>query len=1409
MRRSSHLLAALLSVGAVVAAAPVARAQAEDDWGAGGRDPFDKAVNAKYKGILARNPHDADALAKLLSAYRRYRTVDLLRTEYEAALKAKPGDGALMITLGRVIWSQGDDAAALAHFEAAAKLRTDDGPLQLVLGDLYKRAGRLTEARAAYDKGLAGSSDKAPKMKALRALADLALGAGDIDGAKKYFEQYIALDSSNVQLRIELGDALTGAGKHDDAIAAYKLAEDKIGSGDPPRKIEVISRIGAAYTAKGELDKAVVEYKRAIKAAPKGYWTVGELTQRIVDIYRTKQKLPDLLKEFEETWSEGSRGHFEWDTLARLYEETGSADAAIAAYKKAVAKAPWELDSQRRLIQMLETSGRDDEALTQYEAVVKAAPGEARFQIDLADRYWRRGKVDKAMAQIKRLESSFGHDAGVLTAIADMYTRWGKDALAIAAFERLVKMEPDDPSHLVTLGDQYYTRGEQKKALEVWERLIAKKTAAGYAEHGQVLADHGLSADALKSFQNAIALEPGNVELYKKRAAAYESLRRYSDAIGDWQKVIKLLVDKAAAAGKPVDRSQRRDAQRRLVQVVVRDARQESQLRTVWMRDFGKSPPDVDAGLMLSTYYDKKNLPVERQAVLVKLRGIVPDDQDVMTDLVKTYRDQRKFDEAVALLLELIKVAPSREREVYSKIAEIKTEARQDAEAIEWSQKALDKSPGDPGAHERLAERYAEMQRTDDAIASYEKVVKLDARNTKARFALARLYQQTSQPLKAAELYRGILRTSNDDEAIGRAGREGIDLEEATDSLGALEQVLAPLSFVLAHKPIYRRILVDLYLRYVPRLVDRERRGDSAVRAAARAELTRIGAHGLKPLLEALHDDKDPAQQRVAVSVLGYLGNRGAAAALVKLATAPDPVDPAITVAAAPPPVPSYGGMGGMYGGGMPALAAPQPIGTLKPGVEWGLRVEALVAAGRLGDPNTLTSIAALAAHDEVAMREAAVFGLGRMADKRALPYLVTALGDRRESVQVNACLALAEHADGKAIAAMGTLVADPRQHDLARAACAYALGAGNASGASKALLTALLDNRSEAQRLAGWALGRLGDKAAAAGLMTAYFQRPGDDRAELSWALARVLGGKVPDGELALASSYPMRAGKLDARARVAELPGTLPALGDQALSLEAHATAIAEAIRAGLRGSDADVALRVLEDLDRRDAGLSIGGLATDTPTAPQRDALAKIGDAIRADVRALASSSDPRTQVAAISVLAKLSPTGAAVDAADVALLVAATTSAAASVRDAGLRAIGIAGRSAGALTTELRAALTSSLASTSWQARRAAALAIGAAASGPGRAGLAVGLLRDASSDSSSFVREAVAGALAAFVTDETAVTLLVTMSRDGVPQVRAAAAASLRASSAATAQARLRELAGDPDASVSAAASAGR
>src|SRR5438477_8898510 len=103
MRRFGFVLGCALAVlpvtGPVLGS--IAGAQPAGDWGVK-RDPFNATDIARYKAILRGNPHDALALAKLLEMYRRYRTIDVLKDEYQKLLDNNADDGSALVVMGRL-----------------------------------------------------------------------------------------------------------------------------------------------------------------------------------------------------------------------------------------------------------------------------------------------------------------------------------------------------------------------------------------------------------------------------------------------------------------------------------------------------------------------------------------------------------------------------------------------------------------------------------------------------------------------------------------------------------------------------------------------------------------------------------------------------------------------------------------------------------------------------------------------------------------------------------------------------------------------------------------------------------------------------------------------------------------------------------------------------------------------------------------------------------------------------------------------------------------------------------------------------------------------------------------------------------------------------------------------------------
>jgi cellulose synthase operon protein C len=1416
MRRfAASSLSAVLAVlvTATVLPAPVALAQG-DDWSVR-RDPFDPAVVSRYKAILAKNPADQTALRKLVALYARHRSVELLIREYERVVADKPADHAAAVVLGHIQLQQGNREQARAQYERAATLRPDSAAVLIALGDLDRQDGRLAEARSAYERALPQARGKAGESQLVRALAELALGQKDLDAARGYYERYFALAPGDVQVRVELGEALAQHGQHQAAIEVLEDAIARLRT-DPGRQIELWARVGAIHESAGQESEAVRVYRQALARAGSAQYLRKELTERILESHRRRQALPELVTEYEQSWPAARRGHFEWDVLARLYEETGAQEKAVSAYRHATRKAPHELETQRRLIALLENTGREEEALTQYETVIRVAPGEPRFQIDLAERYWRRGKEKQALDLLAKIARRFPGDGGVHTAVADLYTRWGKADLALQAYTRLTRIEPDEVSHLVNLGEQHFLRNDKKQAVAVWKRIIARKTPESYARLGEVYAEHDMLPEALRMFEKAIQTQPDNPVHYKGRADVHERRRDFLSAVEDWKKVLALVPP--TDANKP----ERREARRRVVSLLRRGPHSAlTKARTEWQRAFSAQPPDLEAGYLLVEAHLREHRYANAHTALERILQLDPNDVEAIELLAKVAESELKYDEAVEHLERLAELSPARRRDTYNKIAELKTADRKDDEALEYARKALEASPNDPLAYQRLAERFAEMQRFGDAIAAYEKTIELDPRDFKSCFALAQLYKHGQAPDRAATLYREILRRATDEQILSRAGREAIDLEEMTRSLGELERMLAPLSFTFAHKPVYRRVLVELYGRYVPDLVRASRTGSPEQRSAARAELERLGAHGLKPLLEALNDETDVHQQRTAVAVLGYLGNKGAAAPLVRLAQKTVPAQ-------------------------QPAARALTPV------LEWDVRLDALVAAARLGDPGVIDDlIASTRREGKDAFREAALFGLGRTGDRRAVPVLTAALTGSETDATL-ACLGLAQIGDKGAVPAILGVVRDEQQADVPRAACAFALGymhrgttATAASAAvpavKDALVAALAQGNGELQRMAVWALAHAGDARVEPALLQVYFLRHEPVRRMIRWALAqgsapRRPGTSTPADGQAGASGEPGghieidfggfprgRDGRYDAAAALHALLGDVdarpwpPALPPRLVQrlLTSHEADIVKGLREAL-GQHRDLLAGVLADLDQAPDSLSLdeltAGLAGAAPAelARIRPALARIGQGILPDLATLAQHRDPEVRGRVMAVAAKIQgPESqkvllAGIDDAQPAVRRAAMRAAAVHV---GLASSGPAASSSGSSAgiPALTQAIARRLQTDDWEGRVDAARALGEL----GAHGDIAALAR-AVDDANAYVRESAVlsiGRLAgAGIERDRACDALVRAAGDELAIIRLAAVEGLARADTPRARGELRQIAErDTDERVSQAA----
>ena len=1063
----------------VLVGSPSARA----DWEVK-RSPFDARVVARYKQLVHSNPDDADALAKLTALYKQNKSVDALSRELSATAE-KSRDANDWIAVGNLARNRGDFAGAAKAYAAALERAPDDARALAALGDADVRLGKGNDARPLYERALAQTKDPKRQRPLLKKLIDLALAPDRgvpakeaIAEARKHYDALVKLDPRDDDARQQWAEALAAHGQPGEAAAEWRALAVGLGR-DPARQGQAWLRAGELAEAANDDKEARAAYDKTFALAPKGNYLRREAADKIVGLARKHDRLRTLAGEWERAWPDGGRDFSEWELLGRLYDELGDADKAQAAFKHALALDPHALDARRRLIALYERTGRDAEVVTEYRRLIASAPGEPRFRLELAERLMKAGNRDEAIkiAQALGREST---DPSLHGQLAELYSRWNLAELAMREQELLVRLEPADDAHLVALGELWWQKGNKKRALELWRKLLDRgPKVAAMTRLAEVYVEHDMAPEALDLYEKAAKLAPENTAVQKGMGATLERLHRDGEA----QEIWAALFDRAA---EKHDRPAQLEARQRLIVIAQRGGRLgiiAGQYREQAMRTRKQDEAAAAAYTLLAADALVKMGRMEMAEELLRTLADEARDPSLRADawmgLAQVERARHRLGEAVAALKKAAELAPDRGHELYPQIAELSLQLYHDADALSYAKRAVQLGPADAAATVRLGEVLEKREDLEGAAQAYERALEIDDRQWKVYFTLARLRIRSGQEARAAELYRTVMRRAPDEEMVIDAARRAIDLEEYLGSLAELERELSPLAYAHADKPVYRNLLIELYDRYGTPLAMRARTaGDDDT--AVRTELQRLGEHGLRPLLDVLVDG-EPQQQRVAVALLGAIGNPSAAPALFKLALSRR----------------------------VPAAAAGHDDRTS--GIE--LREQAALAAAEVATARELPLLGKLYAEPEKQLRVAAAYGLGRVADKRAQAQLVSARSTTVPSTcRPRRAWRSARTPSGRALEAMVAHLkpADGRKPE-ARIGCAFGLGAaasrdkeplsaGERAAVRAALAATLGEGADEVQRAAAWALGAVGGDEARPPLVRAVFvkrdERPAHGRA-------------------------------------------------------------------------------------------------------------------------------------------------------------------------------------------------------------------------------------------------------------------------------------------------------------------------
>ncbi len=1087
------------------------------------KKPTAEALIARYRGIVLSRPGAQFPLQRLTDLYReRDGNLAALVAEFEGL--AAGGEWNALVALAGVYRHDGRHAAAIEKYEEAIRARADDPAAIMALAHLLEDRGDPRGARSRLEQALPLLREGAEQEQTLRTLMTLSLELEDWAAAREHHGKLVKRAQGSFFVRAELGRELLSRGK-------YALAEEEFrkvvesAAGDNRALAPALRDLGRAQAKLDERTEALATLQRALRAAGTESGLRREIFEIVVEVHRAAEALPELVADLEK---QHVADFDRLRILGGLYEEVGRVDDAVATYRKALSRNTRDVAMRLRVIQLLQLQGELDAAIGEYETLIRAAPRNPDYVLQLAEALIQRGDRALAVQHLGRLEARSRGDEETLAALVDFYERIDEKERAIEVLRKLAQSGSHDPRHLVELGERHFQQGDKAKAVQTWERIrvVVPNKARALLTLGDVYLEHDMPAEALEAFREAEKTAPNQKRYRKALALALERV--------------------GASASTAGARRQHYDDARKLWESILADAEDDSVARearthvvTLWSlsgqlagrvvpleRRFGGKPPDLDAGRLLAEVFLKLRRPADAERVLAEVVAAAPGDAGSLIRLELAMIQQRKTRAAIAVLEKLVQAEPKRAREYYQRMAQYAAELYEDELAIRYASKAVELSPDDASGHKKLGEMYRRRQDTERAIRQFRLAIVKNDRLFPVYFDLAELLMGTGQYDEADRLLRRVIRSSPDDELVLQAARLSMQLNLGNDTLESLERELLPVALGNPQKPLYRQLLVEIYGALAFPLVHAARGDDEAEAKNARSALRRVGERAVKPLLDALGDERE-SQQRVAVELLGHIHNPSAGPALFAYATGPADSE---------------------------------------------LRSRAMIAVGLLEDPDMVLRISSLVAPDGVAAADdsdpvvmAAAWGIARLRSAGARKLQRLLLESDAPGLRALGALGLATSPDR---ADQQRLLESARALDagpLARAAAVHALGDGTAR-AEEPLLVQLAESGDRVLRSAALlALARSKSVAARRVLADALLSPEANLReAAASAAVAHAIGDyRAPTDGLGLATSRVDVRGLLDRRA-----PGPYsPA--EHAAAVDVFAPELSRAVAAAALGS------------------------------------------------------------------------------------------------------------------------------------------------------------------------------------------------------------------------------------------------
>jgi protein O-GlcNAc transferase len=288
---------------------------------------------------------------------------------YRTAIVIAPDTADLRNNLGTALLNRGDTAGALDSFREALRLDPSLTAAANNLGSLLTNSGKHSEAiktlRAALHTSPTAGELRQTLSTALNNFAAVNETAGDPATAEVLLREALALQPAFAKAWFNLGKALSGLHRFDDAISAYRnaIAHD-------PEMADAYNNLGILLKAAGQIDAAVEQYRNALQRNP----SQSSAQNNLGNALRSTGRFSEAETAYRKAIAIDPAVAAYWSNLGSVLDAQEKSIEGLEAFAQAVALRPDFSEAHNNIGNAKKNLGDLDGALAAYQRAIEVEP---------------------------------------------------------------------------------------------------------------------------------------------------------------------------------------------------------------------------------------------------------------------------------------------------------------------------------------------------------------------------------------------------------------------------------------------------------------------------------------------------------------------------------------------------------------------------------------------------------------------------------------------------------------------------------------------------------------------------------------------------------------------------------------------------------------------------------------------------------------------------------------------------------------------------------------------------------------------------------------------------------------------------------------------------------------------------